>query len=149
VPSRRELTFASLDGVMPEVERLLDGHTTVGQWSLAQICRHLATSIRRTVGGSPSTRERSDFDALRIRFFRSGRIPEGIEMPTPALKPPPGLDARAEADALGTAIAGLAQAEGPFPDHPLLGPLTAEEWRRFHAIHCAHHLGFALPNGAE
>ncbi|MFI5459648.1 MAG: DUF1569 domain-containing protein [Isosphaerales bacterium] len=42
---RRELSFASLDEVMPDVERLLAGHATVGQWSLGQICNHLATGF--------------------------------------------------------------------------------------------------------
>ena len=38
---RRALSFATLDGVMPDVDHLLTGHTTVGQWSLGQICNHL------------------------------------------------------------------------------------------------------------
>jgi len=46
-PGRRTLRYESLDEVMPDVERLLEGHTTVGTWSLAQICRHLATVMRR------------------------------------------------------------------------------------------------------
>jgi hypothetical protein len=25
-------------------------------------------------------------------------------------------------------------------NHPVLGPLTAEEWRRFHCVHGRHHL---------
>jgi hypothetical protein len=41
---RRELTFASLDDVMPDVERLLAGHVTVGRWTLGQILNHLATA---------------------------------------------------------------------------------------------------------
>ena len=46
-PGRRTLRYESLDEVMADVERLLEGHTTVGHWSLAQICRHLATATRR------------------------------------------------------------------------------------------------------
>ena len=44
-PGRRAIQFESLDEIMPEVDRLLEGHTTVGNWSLAQICRHLATVL--------------------------------------------------------------------------------------------------------
>ena len=47
---RRTLRFNSLDEVMPEVERLLKGHSTVGTWSLAQICRHLSTVMRQYMG---------------------------------------------------------------------------------------------------
>ena len=42
MPERRTLEFARLDDVMPEVDRLLAGHTTVGNWSLGQICNHLS-----------------------------------------------------------------------------------------------------------
>ena len=52
---RRTLRFNSLDEVMPDVERLLEGHSTVGNWSLAQICRHLSTVMRRVVDLPAST----------------------------------------------------------------------------------------------
>jgi len=32
---RRMLDFASMDEIMPDVERLLEGHSTAGQWTLA------------------------------------------------------------------------------------------------------------------
>ena len=54
-PERRMLRFSSLDEVMPEVERLRNGHTTVGNWTLAQICRHLATVLRRVADLPAST----------------------------------------------------------------------------------------------
>src|SRR4051794_20833011 len=41
-PGRRSLRYESFDEVMPDVERLLEDHVTVGNWSQAQICRHLA-----------------------------------------------------------------------------------------------------------
>ena len=30
---------------------------------------------------------------------------------------------------------------GPLPVHPALGPLTRDEWVRFHLRHCELHLG--------
>ena len=33
---RRTLTFARLDDVMPEVDRLLAGYEAIGMWSLGQ-----------------------------------------------------------------------------------------------------------------
>ncbi len=41
---RRPLRFHSFDEIMPDVERLLAGHRTVGHWSLGQICHHLAST---------------------------------------------------------------------------------------------------------
>ena len=45
-PGRRSLRYQSFGEVMSDVERLLEGHDTVGNWSLAQICRHLAVVMR-------------------------------------------------------------------------------------------------------
>lgn len=143
---RRDLTFTGLDEVMPDVDRLLAGHVTIGRWSLGQILNHLATALRVTldapVRASEPTREQRVAHRL---FFRAGKIPEGLEPPLRALIPPPDPDALTEADALRAVIERFQAAEGPFPSHPNLGPMTREEWARFHGMHCAHHLGFALP----
>jgi hypothetical protein len=145
---RRDLTFSSLDDVMPEVERLLAGHTTVGHWSLGQICNHLAAALRLTLEVPPSSAEptREQRVARRL-FFRSGRFPDGMEAPVRVLQPQPGLDAVKEAEALREAIGRFDAATGPFPAHPVLGPLSNEEWTRFHCLHCSHHLGFVRPLG--
>jgi hypothetical protein len=145
---RRTLSFASLDEVMPEVERLLAGHATTGRWSLGQICHHLAAAFRLIQEGDPGIRLEPLPEAVRRRFLRRERFPDGVEIPHPALRPPAGLDDRAGADALRAALARFAAAEDPFPPHPSLGPLTRDEWARFHCLHCGHHLGFAVPSPA-
>jgi hypothetical protein len=146
---RRDLDFTSLDDVMPDVERLLAGHATVGQWSLAQICHHLATGIRLTLDAPlrpfAPTRET---DIARRRFLQQGKFPEGMEAPIPALVPARSLDAGTEAETLREVIGRFASSAGPFPAHPRLGPMTKDEWMRFHCLHCAHHLGFAMPQEA-
>jgi hypothetical protein len=141
---RRELTFASLDDVMPEVERLLDGHETVGRWSLGQILHHLTQTLRLTVEAVPDPAAPPVPEVIRRRFFRMGRFPDGVEC-SPILVPGPNLDAPAEAEALREALARFAASNGPFPTHPRLGTLTKDEWDLLHRIHCAHHLGFARP----
>jgi Protein of unknown function (DUF1569) len=149
MPERRRLAFASLDDVMPEVVRLLAGHVTLGSWSLGQICNHLATAIRLTLDGPPGPAGPSrEQDVARRLFFRSDRFPDGRNAPL-LLEPGPGLDAGAEAALLRAAIARCASSCGPFAAHPILGPLTKEEWTRFHCMHCAHHLEFALPSPAQ
>ena len=146
---RRQLAFAGLDEVMPEVERLLAGHTPVGGWTLAQICNHLATGIRLTldvpVRPAEPTREQ---DVARRRFFGRSQFPEGMQAPIAVLVPRADLDAHEEARSLRHEIARFASCAGPFPAHPLLGPLTRAEWTRFHCMHCAHHLGFVVPSPA-
>ena len=143
---RRYLEFTSLDDVMPEVERLLAGHVTVGAWSLGQICHHLATAIRLTLDAPIGQRETArEQDVARRLFFRSVRFPDGMQAPLAALMPPPDRDAHTEVDVLRAEIHRFMEADGQLPAHPRLGPMTKEEWTRFHCMHCAHHLGFAVP----
>lgn len=46
----------------------------------------------------------------------------------------------------GDVIARFAAFAGPLPAHPRLGTMTRDEWIRFHRLHCAHHLGFVVPD---
>jgi len=148
---RRELAFGTFDDVLADVARLLDGHATLGRWTLGQILRHLATSIRMSIDGSdePSTESVPERTArvVRLRMYRSGRFPEGAEVPLAALNPPPGLDARTEADSLRGKIIRSLKAPGPFAAHGLISEMGKAEWEKFHLIHCGHLLGFAVPTG--
>jgi hypothetical protein len=144
---RRPLQFASLDDVMPEVERLLGGHRTVGGWSLAQICRHLATVLRRVVdlpASTPVDPSQWVGEDEKHAVLASGRIPEGL--PAPAeIVPPADLDPRAEAENLRDALAHFRASPGPVIPHRFFGYLSRDEWERLQCIHCAHHLSFAVP----
>jgi hypothetical protein len=146
-PGRRTLRYESFGDVMPDVERLLAGHTTVGNWSLAQICRHLAAVLRRHVDLPASTR----FDPSELvpgdvkrRVFETGVLPAGIAAP-PGVVPMAAGDEREEAESLRAAIAYYLASPGPNIPHRILGPLTRDEWDRFELIHLAHHLSFAVP----
>ncbi len=157
MPGRRELHFDRLADVIPEVKRLLAGHETLGNWSLAQICRHLSVALRlSTVAAHRAARspladpvaraeQREANRANRALVLDRALIRRGLPTPSPALDPPEGLDARDEADALRGAIEEFAAAPPSSVDHPLLGPLDPAEWERFHCVHCAHHLRFAVP----
>jgi hypothetical protein len=146
--ARRSLEFASLDRVMPDVDQLLAGHTTVGHWSLGQICNHLTQSLTWTVEGYPKLVpwlvRKTVGPLLLKRILRTGRFPDGIKLPARYL-PKPELDDRAEAEALRAALWHLAAHSGPLADHPMAGPIPRADWERFHCIHCARHLSFALP----
>lgn len=146
-PGRRTLRFEGLDEVMPDVERLLAGHTTVGAWSLAQICRHLATVLRRVVDLPASTPQDPSAwvpEEQKRRVFESGMLPEGL--PGPAeIMPGETRGDREEAEGLRAAIAHFQSSPGPVIPHRFFGPLTRAEWDRLQCIHCAHHLSFAVP----
>jgi len=146
-PGRRTLSYASFDEVMPDVERLLRGHRTVGTWSLAQICCHLAAVLRRHIdlpASTPSDPSRWVSAEQKRQMLESGVLPEGIPLP-PGLMPAETLDEREEAEGLRAAIAYYRESPGPVIPHRILGPLTKDEWDRFELVHLAHHLSFASP----
>lgn len=146
--ARRELAFRSLHEVMHDVDRLLEGHGTVGTWTLAQICNHLANALQLSVDGIPFRfpwiMRVAVAPLVKGPMFRTGTMREGVKLPAGAL-PKPGLDARAEAEALRAALNYYAGVTTPLASHPFFGAMTREEWDRFHCIHCAHHLSFVLP----
>jgi hypothetical protein len=147
---RRQLRFESLDQVIPDVARLLRGHVTVGRWSLGQMLHHLELAIRLPMERVPfkfpwAVRRLFGPVALRLALWLQF-MPRGVRVKA-AYLPPPGLDAEDEAERLANAIERFASFEGPFDEHPLLGRLTRSDWQRFHCLHCAHHLSFAIPGG--
>jgi hypothetical protein len=147
--NRRELTFATLDEVMPEVERLLGGHTTVGNWTLGQMCNHLALGIRMSVDGhqgpgAPWLLRKTLAPIILWQIFRSGKMRPGFQAPE-AFLPKSGLDDRTEAEALRAVLAEFAARQEPMADHPFFGRMTRAQLTRLHLIHCAHHLSFAQP----
>ncbi|NOS99929.1 MAG: DUF1569 domain-containing protein [Phycisphaerales bacterium] len=148
--ARRRLSFADLTGIMPEVARLRRGHRTVGQWTLAQMCRHLADSFHGSIDGFGTNRHRImrvfiGRRALR-RVFAANGIGAGFTV-TERLNPPSDAALDPSAADLDAAIRRFLAHCGPWDVHPFFGRLTREEWTRLHRIHSAHHLSFAIPTG--
>jgi hypothetical protein len=127
-----------------------------GKWSCAQIFEHLlltyasttkeslkAMEIGRPLGSRPRLRDRiSTFYVSGLGLMPLGRTAPKHTMPTNSA----GIDSlRQFNDALVAMDATLADAERRFGtkvnllDHPVLGPLTAQQWRRFHRTHAKHH----------
>lgn len=157
----RKLSFQRSDEILAEVDLLLEsGYERTGTWSLGQICRHLTGVLIGSVEGFPSFSgsggQPSGDDPDRARRVALGRrlildrgeMPKGVRLPD-EFAPKPEVDDRAEAEALRGAWRAYHQQAGPLADHPLLGPLTSDEWMRFHCVHSAHHLGFLSPRTAR
>ena len=153
-----------LEQIRREAERLTGAlsqahwhHAPPGKWSCAQIFEHLllsytatttgtrkAMEIGKPLGGRPTLRDRvSTFYVAGLGLMPSGR--RAFESVTP--KEGAGPQALGQFnDALVAMDATLADAEKRFGsrvrllDHPILGPLTANQWRRFHRTHARHHL---------
>jgi hypothetical protein len=147
--TRRLLTFASVPDILAEVRSLADRpHRTVGNWTLAQVCRHLADTINGSMDGLDLSRHRFKRFFLSKRLlqytFRHG-IPPGYTV-DPRLNPPPDVTLEASVAALERAIARYQSYEGRLRPHPLFGDLSRGTWDRLHCFHGAHHLSFVIPS---
>jgi hypothetical protein len=128
-----------------------------GKWSAAQILEHLYLTYKGTnrilakcVEGGTALATRS---TLKQRFgavmvLKLGHIPEGRTAPqTTVPKGMPPTEIRqnifSELQKMGSSLDNCERKFGvrtKIVDHPVLGPLTANQWRKFHLIHGRHHL---------
>ena len=159
MPAPRPLSFASVTEAPEEADRLrAAGYAKRGNWDLRQIADHCAAWIEYELSGEYPTPwyARPVFFAMRKtvgpgmlrKILAEGHMKAGV--PTdPQTVPPPaeGTDEaeRAALARLRTAADRLAAHHGPVPNSPIFGPVTNEQAKRLHAIHCAHHLGFLEP----
>ena len=144
--SRRRIDFFSLEEVLSDAENLVRGHKTLGNWTLGQILHHLATAIRGSRRRRPDAVTRPLDETFRRQIFEVRHFPEGMQASHPRLVPPADASAAVQLEELRAAIAQWSLATGPFPDHPVMGPLSKDEWTQFHCVHSAHHLSFVVPS---
>lgn len=128
-----------------------------GKWSTAQVLEHLYLTYNGTVKGferclhegKPLARMPMLKDRLKTFVVTGlGHLPEGRKAPERAQ--PRGMPADEVMREIRPRISAMdeviAQCEARFGkrtrvlDHPILGPLTARQWRKFHWVHGQHHL---------
>ena len=153
MPNRDSLTW-----IAHEARTLRDRGALQGKsWSLAQVCEHLALAVQRTA--EPPDRDPNatvpanwwpnlgPTQRLKRRIMKRalltfGRFPEGVPAPK-FVQPSPAADLDTALRALDDAAAAFdrkhAQPDAKWNDHPLFGPMTGADWRRFHDVHAAHH----------
>ena len=127
------------------------------KWSVAEVLEHLYLTYTGTIrgfenclaAGKPLARAQNWKDLARTSVVVGlGYLPEGRKSPKNA--EPRGLPCDrvlAEFDqkivAMDAVIATAEEKFGsqvPLVDHPILGPLRAGQWRKFHWVHGRHHL---------
>jgi hypothetical protein len=127
-----------------------------GKWCAAEVLEHLYLTYAGTIKGfekvitcgkplatSPSGAQR----VLTFVVVKLGHLPAGRK--APAVAEPRGLPVEQVRNEIGAALVAMdaiiAQCEARFGrrvkvlDHPILGPLTAPEWRTLHLVHGRHH----------
>ena len=130
---------------------------TEGKWSASEILEHLSiayrtsvTALRRALdAGKPQAGRGSFVQWLSTRvvadlgYFPTGRPAPAFTVPKGA---PPEQVAREVRENLAAMDATLTELVARFgtavkvADHPVLGPFTVTEWRKFHYRHTHHHM---------
>jgi len=128
-----------------------------GKWCVAEILEHLYLTYTGTTKGfqrvlqagqpkvtPPTWKQRAGAVlVLGFSYLPSGR--EAPPMARPRGLPPEKVRAEIESK-IAEMDAILATCESQFGartkalDHPILGPLTIAQWRKFHLIHGRHHM---------
>ena len=128
-----------------------------GKWSVAEILEHLDRTYKTTIphlqkcldAGQPTAGHPTLAQRVAVGIVvRAGYMPGGRKAPEYAV--PRGLPPDEVLRNLPAHIADmdrvLAECERRFgahcklANHFVLGPLTAEEWRKFHWVHTRHHM---------
>jgi len=128
-----------------------------GKWSTAEVLEHLSLTYSGTKivfdrclqAGKPTATIPTLKERIRtVVVVRFGHLPEGRQAP---------LGTRPKGTPVETILSGIwqqiaamdesiRQCEQRFGsrmklvNHPILGPLTAAGWRKFHWVHTRHHL---------
>lgn len=149
VANRRTLVFRDFDEILREVDRLAAGNPTLlGNWSLGQICQHLANAMNIALDGR---RVRTPWafyvigPLVKKRILSQGMRPgfQLNEKTASALLPGAATTDEGVA-ALRTAVERWKQ-EPQRHRHPFFGRMTDSEWDRLHLRHAEMHLSFVLP----
>ena len=156
-PERRKLTFATLDDVVADAERLRDGgYDKVGNWDLAQVCFHISEWMRFPLDGFPKPPlpiammlwvMRKTIGPKMYRQYLAEGMPSG--KPTiPQSIAPPGGEVNVAIAKLKETVARFQEHAGPLHPSPLFGALDKEAAMKLQLVHCAHHLSFLVPRAA-
>ena len=148
----RESLASAVEGLSSEQ---LSWHLP-GKWCAAEVLEHLyltytgtITGLERVIRKAKPLASRASMAQRLLTFVvvALGHMPAGRKAPT--VVRPRGLPAEQVRNEIGAKLAAMdaiiAQCEARFGrrvkllDHPLLGPLTATQWRKLHLVHGRHH----------
>jgi hypothetical protein len=127
-----------------------------GKWCASEVLEHLYLTYTGTIKGFErvittgkplATRASMAHRVLTFVVVGLGYLPAGRK--SPAVAVPRGLPTEQVRNEIGAKLVAmdalLAQCESRFGrrvkllDHPILGPLTAPQWRTLHLVHGRHH----------
>jgi hypothetical protein len=153
IQQARDTLFDAVRDLAPDQADVAAG----GKWSVAGILEHLTLSYSKSAAGMDRRREKGPGAPARSRTLRQrlqqfvvvtlGYFPPGRESPTAVV--PTGRAYRelvgdldrvfSELDASLTATGTALGGSRAVLDHPVLGPFSVNQWRKFHLVHTRHH----------
>lgn len=127
-----------------------------GKWCAAEVLEHLYLTYTGTIKGFERLMQAGKPQAMRVSMRQRvgtlfvvgfGYLPTGRK--APKVTEPRGLPLENVRNEVGTKIeamdAIIGQCESRFGrdmrvlEHPILGPLTTAQWKKFHLVHGLHH----------
>lgn len=131
--------------------------TPQGKWNAGEIIEHLSLSYSGTVKGlsrclkegkplarKPSLRDRLAVTlVVRLGYMPHGRKAPDVSVPHGAPLEQVMLEVMSNLAAMEEALAKCEAMFGKntlLMDHPILGPLTTQQWRKLHWVHGRHHV---------
>jgi len=156
-----------MDSILEELKRTLESELErmsseqmiwhpAEKWCAAEVLEHLYLTYTGTIkgfekvrdGGKPLAMPASIRQRTRtLVVLGFGYLPSGRKAPKPTV--PRGLPVEKVRAEVGLKIVAMdeiiAECEVHFGrgtkllDHPILGPLTGAQWRKFHLVHGLHH----------
>lgn len=127
-------------------------------WTLSEVCEHIALAIESTVrfsgdelvlhdGLAPGHFARVKQSLIRWLMLTTGWFPRNV--PAPSFVAPSGLLTLDESiELLDRAIDAFdlkyKSTASTWCNHHILGKMSGWSWRRFHAIHAAHHFSYFI-----
>jgi len=149
IPSRPELHFNSFDELLADLEKLhTSGWEKSGQWSLAQVCDHLARGMNCMLdGGMPYIPGpfRWIARAMVRRMVRKQKYPSLKVSAPKAMKPVPDITEAAAILDVQAAVARLQQLSGSTVYVHPFGVLSMHDFHQMVLLHAAHHLAYLRP----
>jgi hypothetical protein len=152
VRGRRRLRFSDFDELLADVRQLhAVPHRALGNWSLAQIVKHLGRVMHGSIDGSEAPAQfplpARIVGRIFLRpFLLNVAVPAGIQPPATVRRE--FMFDRAEFDdAWGWLESGVTRLrqERTRVVHPLLGRFSAAQWDKFHLRHGEMPLSFIVP----
>lgn len=154
-PEKRSLHLESFQDLMNEVHQLhSEGYIVRGNWTLGQICCHLADWMRFPMDGFPVPpwflrplfwlMKYTVAPSMKRKILRDGFKP-GTPTAPDTVYPADEISDGEGVERLRAVIERIGKYEGDLHESPLFGPMDRDIWYRVNLRHAEHHLGFLEP----